>query len=182
MKTGELTDFKADGIFIYVGNVPSTGFLRGKVEMDERGYIISNDMMETSVSGVYVAGDAREKYLRQVVTAAADGATAAVAAERYIIEREDFIAETNPNKPLLMAFWSPVVEGSLEMISGLEKAVAGSGNKFRLMKIDMSCKKNIAKKYNIREVPSVYLIKDGKEPVRIKPDVAITGLEKLLNK
>ena len=170
MKTGELTDFKADGIFIYVGNVPSTGFLRGKVEMDERGYIISNDMMETSVSGVYVAGDAREKYLRQVVTAAADGATAAVAAERYIIEREDFIA------------WSPVVEGSLEMISGLEKAVAGSGNKFRLMKIDMSCKKNIAKKYNIREVPSVYLIKDGKEPVRIKPDVAITGLEKLLNK
>jgi thioredoxin reductase (NADPH) len=180
LKTGELTDFKTDGIFIYVGNVPGTDFLKGKVEMDERGYILANDMMETSVSGVYAAGDSRVKYLRQVVTAAADGATAAVAAERYIAEREALQeAISDKDKPLLMAFWSPVVGESLDFISSLEQAFSETGDKFRLMKVDMSCKKNIAKKYNVSKIPSVYLLKDGKEPVELG-EIGASDLEKLL--
>lgn len=181
LKTGELTDFKTDGIFIYVGMVPGTDFLKGKVEMDDRGYILTNDMMETSVGGVFAAGDTRVKYLRQVVTAAADGAVAAVAAGRYIAEQADLKeAIADHSKPLLMAFWSPVVEGSLDMISSLEQAISETGDKFRLMKVDMSCKKNIAKKYNVSQIPSVYLLKDGKEPVKIKTDINSDSLEKLL--
>ncbi len=181
LKTGELTDLQADGVFIYVGMVPGTDFLEGKLEMDERGFILANDMMETSVSGVYVAGDSRVKYLRQVVTAAGDGATAAVAAERYIAEKEALReAESDTDRPLLMAFWSPVAEGSLELISGLEKAVTETGDKFRLLKVDMSCKKNIAKKYNVTNVPSVYLVKDGNPPVELDNRSTASDLERLL--
>lgn len=183
LKTGELTDLHVEGIFIYVGMEPGTGFLEGQVEMDERGYILANDLMETSVSGVYVAGDSRVKYLRQVVTAAADGATAAVAAERYIAEKEDLRqCESNNDKPVLMAFWSPIAEESLEMISELEKAVSETGDQFKLMKIDMSCKKNIAKKYNVSKVPSVYLLKDGNAPVELSNNVNGSDLGKLLKK
>ncbi len=76
---------EASGIFIYTGRMPKTGFLEGaELEQDERGFIVTNAKMETSVEGVYAAGDIRKKYLRQVVTAASDGAVAATAAAQYI--------------------------------------------------------------------------------------------------
>ena len=75
----------AFGIFVYVGHLPSTELFKDIIEMD-RGYIITNDNMETNVPGIYAAGDNRVKSLRQVVTAAADGAIAAVQAEKYIEE------------------------------------------------------------------------------------------------
>ncbi len=76
--------------------------------MDKRGYIIANEQMETSVDGVYCAGDARVKYLRQVITAAADGAIAAVAAEKYIHEEEGFREMVlAPAFPVMVCFWSP---------------------------------------------------------------------------
>ena len=65
-----------------------SGVFEGKVEMNERGYILTNADMETNVPGVFAAGDIREKSLRQVVTAAADGAVAAVQAGKYIEEHE----------------------------------------------------------------------------------------------
>jgi thioredoxin reductase (NADPH) len=73
-----------DGAFIYVGLLPNTGFLKGAVPLDQQGYITTNDKMETSLPGVYAVGDIRRGTLRQVVTAAADGAIAAMQAEKYI--------------------------------------------------------------------------------------------------
>jgi len=84
MKTGELTDMETNGVFVFIGSVPNTEFLKDKIELNKQGYIITNDRMETNVPGVYAVGDAREKYLRQVVTAAADGAIAAVTAEKFL--------------------------------------------------------------------------------------------------
>jgi thioredoxin reductase (NADPH) len=78
-----------DGIFVLIGTVPNTEFLHGQVVMDPAGYVITNEEMETSVAGVYAAGDCRHKMLRQMVTAAADGAIAATAAEQYIESLED---------------------------------------------------------------------------------------------
>lgn len=81
-------DLPVDGVFMYVGLVPNTEFLGDSVALDERGYILTNENMETSVPGVYAAGDIRQKTLRQVVTAVADGAIAAVMAGRYLDERK----------------------------------------------------------------------------------------------
>ncbi|MDR7870593.1 MAG: thioredoxin-disulfide reductase [Tissierellaceae bacterium] len=89
LKTNEEREILPDeedgafGIFVYVGYLPQTKLFENIIEMD-RGYIITNDNMETNVDGVFAAGDNRVKSLRQVVTATADGAIAAVQAEKYI--------------------------------------------------------------------------------------------------
>ncbi len=73
-----------DGVFILTGRVPGTAFLRGELELDEGGYVITGETMETSQPLVYAAGDVRRTSLRQIVTAAADGALAATAAARIL--------------------------------------------------------------------------------------------------
>ncbi|HIW20517.1 MAG TPA: thioredoxin-disulfide reductase [Candidatus Dorea intestinavium] len=88
VKTGEITTIKADeedgmfGLFGFIGTIPNSELFKGKVDMDERGYIKADENMHTNVEDVYVAGDVRIKSLRQVVTAAADGAIASVQIER----------------------------------------------------------------------------------------------------
>jgi len=84
VKTNAITDFSCDGIFICVGYTPNTGFLKDAVPLDEAGYIISDDNCLTSKAGIFAAGDCRKKLLRQVVTAAGEGATAAFACQRYL--------------------------------------------------------------------------------------------------
>ncbi len=81
--TGETNELKVDGCFVFVGYDPISQLFEGKVEM-ENGYIITDDDMKTNIPGVFAAGDIRKKLLRQVITAAADGAIAATAAEHYI--------------------------------------------------------------------------------------------------
>lgn len=81
---GRETAIKADGIFIFIGWDPNTEFLGGQVQRDKGGYIITDDEMKTSLAGVFACGDARKKLLRQVVTAAGEGAVAAVAAQEYL--------------------------------------------------------------------------------------------------
>lgn len=89
-KTGRETTYHVDegdntfGIFIYVGTQPATKNLQGIVDLDDRGYIKANANGETNVAGVYAAGDVIVKNLRQIITAASDGAVAATAAEQYI--------------------------------------------------------------------------------------------------
>ena len=79
-----VTEMPMDGIFVLIGAEPDLRFLGGAVETDEAGYVIADENMNTSVPGVYVAGDIRKKSLRQIVTACADGAVAAMSAEKYI--------------------------------------------------------------------------------------------------
>ncbi len=93
VKTGELTTYEADendglfGLFGFIGMNPNSGLFEGMVDM-EHGYIKTDDNMRTNIPGVYAAGDIRVKSLRQVITAAADGAIAAVQAEKYLAELE----------------------------------------------------------------------------------------------
>lgn len=84
VKTGEITDYRTDGVFIFVGTRPVSEFVKGIVDMDPKGYIITDAEMKTSVEGIFAAGDVRVTPLRQVITAAADGAIAAISAEKYI--------------------------------------------------------------------------------------------------
>jgi len=94
VKTGELEQFDADdefgtfGIFVFTGYDPQTAIFQGKLTTDKQGYIIGDELMRTNFEGVFVAGDCRAKLLRQVITATADGAIAAVMAEKYVEENE----------------------------------------------------------------------------------------------
>jgi thioredoxin reductase (NADPH) len=81
----EMTRLPATGVFLYLkGAAPETGFLGGALAMDEKGHVVTDDVCQTSVPGVFAAGDVRRKSVRQMVVAAADGCTAALAAERHI--------------------------------------------------------------------------------------------------
>jgi len=84
VKTGEVTELKTEGVFLFVGFSPRTQFLKGLIILDEAGYIITNEDCQTSVKGVFAAGDCRKRLLRQIATAVGDGATAAFAAEKYL--------------------------------------------------------------------------------------------------
>ncbi|MDD2498710.1 MAG: FAD-dependent oxidoreductase, partial [Desulfitobacteriaceae bacterium] len=163
IKTGELSEMQTNGVFFFVGTVPNTEILKGKVELTEHGYIITNDLMETSVPGVYAAGDARVKYLRQVITAASDGAIAAVAAEKYLVEEEGFKERVlNAKKPLMVVFWAPQSEESIAGVSTLEKIVGTKEVKVKLVKIDTYRNQRVAKRYDINVIPSVLFFQNGK--------------------
>lgn len=84
--TGEETKTDAQGVFVYVGLTPITGFLKGEIELDKWGYISAGEDTKTSVPGVFAAGDVRQKILRQIATAIGDGATAAFMVEKYVEE------------------------------------------------------------------------------------------------
>ncbi len=84
VKTGEQRDLAVEGCFIWVGTAPNTSFLEGMVEVDRSGFVVVNEKMETSVPGVYAAGDVRNTPLRQVATAVGDAAIAAFEAAQYI--------------------------------------------------------------------------------------------------
>ena len=84
VKTGATAQIVADGVFVYVGQNPNTGFLKGQLPLDKEGYIITDDRMGTQIKGVYAVGDIRKNSARQVITAAGDGATAAISAEKFL--------------------------------------------------------------------------------------------------
>ena len=84
VKTDEASDLSVDGCFIWVGISPNTGFIKDALEVDKSGFIVANAKMETSVPGVYAAGDVRNTPLRQVATAVGDSAIAAFEAANYI--------------------------------------------------------------------------------------------------
>jgi len=85
-KTHERSRVKVDGVFVYVGARPNTQFLGNLVDRDGAGFIVTDENLATKTAGLYVAGDARKKPLRQITTAVGDGALAAVSLEHYIME------------------------------------------------------------------------------------------------
>jgi thioredoxin reductase (NADPH) len=90
MKTGEVTNLPVDGMFVAIGHDPATDLFKGKLTLDDEGYIITApDSTETSIEGVYAAGDVKDKIYRQAVTAAGMGCMAALEADRYIAQHEN---------------------------------------------------------------------------------------------
>ncbi len=84
VRTGAISEMKTDGVFIYVGMLPNSELVKGKLALDEWGYIIADNSRRTSVEGVFAAGDVTNSKVKQVTTATGDGTIAAVFAEKYV--------------------------------------------------------------------------------------------------
>ncbi len=84
VKTGEISRKAVQGVFIFVGNIPNTELVNGLLELNDNGFIITDNNMETSIPGVFAAGDNRAKFFRQISTAVGEGAAASYTAERYL--------------------------------------------------------------------------------------------------
>jgi thioredoxin reductase (NADPH) len=87
IKDGMQRELAVSGVFIAIGQRPNTDFIRGIIDLDDVGYIITDQNCATSVAGIFAAGDVRQKSLRQIATAVGDGALVAASAERYITEK-----------------------------------------------------------------------------------------------
>lgn len=88
VKTNEITEFPVDGVFIFIGYIPSSEVFKGQIEMDESGYILVNEKKETNVPGVFAAGDIEDSVYRQVSTSAGAAVVAAIEAEKFVAELE----------------------------------------------------------------------------------------------
>ena len=88
IKTGEITELKTDGVFPYIGFSPNVEAISGQVQQNANGFILTDGTMQTSVEGIFAAGDVRNTPLRQVITAASDGAVSAVYASKYLEKLE----------------------------------------------------------------------------------------------
>ena len=88
-KTGEDQTFQTEGVFIFIGHTPNTELYQGKLEMDEKGYLVVDALMQTNVPGVFAAGEVADSHFRQVVTSAGMGAAAGMQAIRFLEEHED---------------------------------------------------------------------------------------------
>ena len=84
VKTGEVSEHKTDGLFIFIGHIPNTQLFEGQLDMDELGYLIANKRMGTNVPGVFAAGEVSDPHFRQVITSAGMGAAAAIEAGHYL--------------------------------------------------------------------------------------------------
>lgn len=86
INTQALSQVPCNGVFIFVGRIPNTEFLKGIIELNDDGYIITDENMKTSQKGIFACGDCRNKPLRQIITACGDGAVAAFSAQKYVEE------------------------------------------------------------------------------------------------
>lgn len=88
LKTGETQTMDTDGVFIFIGHYPNSKFLEGQVAMDEHGYVITDELMRTSIPGVFAAGEIQDPVFRQIATSVGQGCAAAMQAEKWLSQQE----------------------------------------------------------------------------------------------
>jgi len=163
IKTGELIPVDVDTCFLFIGYVPNTKIFEGFLNMTQRGYIKTNEDMETNREGFFAVGDCRDKTLRQVATAVGDGAIAGFMAEKYVEELEYVQREIFEAKGLIMAFVYNAVEAlDREYLSRLEQVQRENKDKIQLRRIDVYKSDRIACRLEYTKTPSLIFMKDGK--------------------
>lgn len=163
LKTGELESVDCDNCFEFIGYIPNTEIFKDQINITQRGYITTNEMMETNIEGVFACGDVRDKWLRQVATAVGDGAIAAVAAEKYIAESETFHNYImQKDKPGLIYLYNAIDPEGRELLPVVEKVEKNLNGAIQLVKVDIYKSKGIAGRLGIDTFPSVVSTLNGK--------------------
>ena len=161
LKTGADESVPCDGVFLFVGTVPQTAFLGDFVAL-QRGFVVTDEKMETSRPRVYAAGDARVKVLRQVVTAASDGAIAAFHADKALTEIDEYAASVRrAGARYLLYFYTPPVQRSLDLFPVVEKKAEALG--LPLIKLDTFRYRGVAARCGVTEVPSLVRMENGEK-------------------
>jgi len=179
IKTGELIPVGVDGCFLFIGYLPDTELFKGQVEMDSRGYLLTNEYMETNLEGVFAVGDVRAKGLRQVATAVGDGAIGGVAAERYLAEKAYFdqhIMDTH--MPTLVYCWNPTDPDCRSYMARVEEIKEKYREQIKVVIVDMYKAGKLAEKLGIHQAPAFAFIKNGEVCYRTTGCKSISDIEK----
>lgn len=168
LKTEEEIPVKCDNCFEFIGYIPNTDIFKDEVKLTGRGYVMTNEKMETNISGVFAAGDVRDKWLRQVSTAVGDGAIAGFAAEKYIAESEIFHEVImQKDKPGLTFIYNAIDATSRDFLIEIEKIENHFEGKVIVNRVDIYKSSGIADRLNVAEFPAVVLTMNGKVKERI---------------
>jgi thioredoxin reductase (NADPH) len=168
LKSGEEREISVEGVFVFVGTTPNAAFLKDvSIERSAKGWIKTDDMMETSVEGVFAAGDVREKFLRQVVTAAGDGATAAMAAYDYI-SSQHYLKSTLFEPERAVALFISSIDSDHLALAGEAEGWAKAGGDC-IITIDGHRNLRIRKKLGVSELPAIIEMRNGRKTREAKP-------------
>lgn len=159
LRTGAEEVVSCSGVFIFVGTVPQTAFLGDFVGL-RNGFIATDEKMETNRPRVFAAGDARIKVLRQVVTAASDGAIAAFHADKALTEIDEYARSVQrAGKEYLLYFYSPPVQRSLDLFPRMEEKAGALG--LPLIKLDTFRYRSVAARCGVKDVPCLVRMVNG---------------------
>lgn len=155
LQSGETRDIPVEGVFVFVGTSPNIDFLEGNEHIKRlgSGWIVTDEQMETSVEGVFAAGDVRDKFLRQVVTAAGDGAVAAMSAYEYLSNEYYFKSVILEPERALVFFMSSIDAAHLKL--GKEIEAWGKDGGAKIITIDGHRNVRMLERLGIKELPAV---------------------------
>lgn len=162
VKTGEIKDLPVAGVFVFVGTQPNISYLgepNSLIKQTDSGWIVTNEKMETSVEGIFAAGDIRDKFLRQVVTATGDGAIASMAAYSYITEQLHLNSVLINPEHVFALITSSIDQEQVALQVATEKYAKESGRKISF--VDGYRNKRIVEKLGLKSLPALIELKKG---------------------
>jgi thioredoxin reductase (NADPH) len=161
LTTGEIRDIAVEGVFVFVGTNPNIDFLADddRINRAGNGWIVTNEQMETSVEGVFAAGDVRDKFLRQVVTAAGDGATAGMAAYEYLSNQYYMKSALIDPERVVALFISSIDAGHLTIAREAEELLKNTGRK--VVTVDAHRNVRMREKLGVGGIPAAVELARG---------------------
>lgn len=170
VRTEEIIDLPVAGVFVFVGTEPNISYLgenSSLIKQTRDGWIVTNDKMETSVEGIFAAGDIRDKFLRQVVTATGDGAIASVAAYSYITEQLHLNSVLIDPEHVFALITSSIDQNQVKLQVDTEKYAKDSGVKISF--VDGYRNKRIVEKLGLKSLPALVELRKGELIRNIEP-------------